>query len=118
MQIRPRAAGGRRPRLVARTHCSGEVALQLAPRRLRATGSAPLAIAPSRCNRCGACLMLGCPAISDVGGEAMVIEPAACVGCGLCAPLCRSRAIAGTAAAQFASTSAGATNVNPSASIP
>lgn len=54
----------------------------------------PLAIAPSRCNRCGACLRLGCGAISDVGGEALVIDPEACAGGGLCAPLCRARAIA------------------------
>lgn len=53
----------------------------------------PLAIAASRCNRCGACLSLGCPAISDVGGEAMVVDPAVCSGCGVCAPLCRGRAI-------------------------
>jgi TPP-dependent indolepyruvate ferredoxin oxidoreductase alpha subunit len=54
---------------------------------------APLAIHAARCNRCGACLGLGCPAISDVGAEAMVVDPAACTGCGLCAPLCRARAI-------------------------
>jgi Pyruvate/2-oxoacid:ferredoxin oxidoreductase delta subunit len=54
---------------------------------------APLAIAPSRCNRCGACLALGCPAISDPGGEAMAIDAGTCTGCGLCAPLCRGRAI-------------------------
>ncbi len=52
-----------------------------------------LAIAPARCNRCGACLSLGCPAIADPGGDAMVIDPAICTGCGRCAPLCRGRAI-------------------------
>jgi NAD-dependent dihydropyrimidine dehydrogenase PreA subunit len=57
-------------------------------------GAAPLAIAPSRCNRCGACLRLGCGAISDPGGEALVIDASACAGGGLCAPLCRGRAIA------------------------
>jgi NAD-dependent dihydropyrimidine dehydrogenase PreA subunit len=56
-------------------------------------GAPPLAIAPSRCNRCGACLRLGCGAISDVGGEALVIDPGLCAGGALCAPLCRARAI-------------------------
>jgi NAD-dependent dihydropyrimidine dehydrogenase PreA subunit len=60
-----------------------------------AHGAPPLAIAASRCNRCGACLRLGCGAISDVGGEALVIDPEACAGGGLCAPLCRARAIGG-----------------------
>jgi TPP-dependent indolepyruvate ferredoxin oxidoreductase alpha subunit len=59
-----------------------------------APGEAPFAIAPSRCNRCGACLRLGCEAISDVGGEALVIDAAACTGGGECASLCRGRAIA------------------------
>jgi Pyruvate/2-oxoacid:ferredoxin oxidoreductase delta subunit len=67
------------------------VALSACPRGTRA--SAPFAIAPSRCNRCGACLALGCPAISDPGAEAMAIDAATCTGCALCAPLCRGRAI-------------------------
>jgi TPP-dependent indolepyruvate ferredoxin oxidoreductase alpha subunit len=58
-----------------------------APRR------APLAVAEARCNRCGACLALGCPAIEDAGGEGLSIDPARCTGCGLCGPLCRARAI-------------------------
>ncbi len=72
---------------------SGATALvALAPCPRGAPRSAPFAIAPSRCNRCGACLALGCPAVSDPGGDAMVIA-AACTGCGRCAPLCRARAI-------------------------
>ncbi len=67
------------------------VALSACPRGTPA--SAPFAIAPSRCNRCGACLALGCPAISDPGGEAMAIDAATCTGCARCAPLCRGRAI-------------------------
>lgn len=59
---------------------------------------APFAIVPSRCNRCGSCLDLGCPAISDAGAEALLIEAAACVGCGVCAPLCRGRAISSLSA--------------------
>jgi TPP-dependent indolepyruvate ferredoxin oxidoreductase alpha subunit len=68
--------------------------LALAP-CVRGDRRAPaLAIDPSRCNRCGACIGLACPAISDPGGEALAIDPAVCSGCGLCAPLCRPRAIA------------------------
>ncbi len=61
--------------------------------RAGAGATSPCAIASSRCNRCGSCLDLGCPAISDVGDEALFIDPAACIGCGACAPLCRARAI-------------------------
>jgi indolepyruvate ferredoxin oxidoreductase alpha subunit len=53
----------------------------------------PLVIAEARCNRCRACLALGCPAIAYHGGEAMEIDPLACSGCALCAPRCRARAI-------------------------
>lgn len=69
------------------------VLVAVAPCVLGAPRAAPLAVQESRCNRCGACLGLGCPAISDQGGEAMVIDPAVCTGCGRCAPLCRGRAI-------------------------
>jgi Pyruvate/2-oxoacid:ferredoxin oxidoreductase delta subunit len=61
--------------------------------QLEVARAAPLAVAPARCNRCGACLSLGCPAIEDAGGEAMVIDPAVCTGCARCAPLCRGRAL-------------------------
>ncbi len=54
---------------------------------------APLAIEERRCNRCGSCLKLSCPAIEDLGGEALVIDQAVCTACGLCVPLCRARAI-------------------------
>jgi TPP-dependent indolepyruvate ferredoxin oxidoreductase alpha subunit len=54
---------------------------------------APLSIEERRCNRCGSCLKLACPAIADGGGEALVIDEATCTGCGLCVPLCRARAI-------------------------
>jgi ferredoxin len=71
----------------------GSVLVALSACARGAPASAPLAVAPSRCNRCGACLALGCPAISDPGGEAMVIDPATCTGCARCAPLCRGRAL-------------------------
>ena len=69
------------------------VLVAVAACQLEAPRAPPFAIEPARCNRCGACLSLGCPAIEDVGGDAMVIDPAVCVGCGRCAPLCRGRAI-------------------------
>lgn len=58
-----------------------------APRR------APLAVDPARCNRCGGCLSLACPALSD-GGDSALVDPEVCTGCGRCAPLCRSGALA------------------------
>ncbi len=53
----------------------------------------PSSIDAARCNRCGQCLGLGCVAISDPGGDALVIDGVVCVGCDRCAPLCRARAI-------------------------
>jgi indolepyruvate ferredoxin oxidoreductase alpha subunit len=58
-----------------------------------------VAISAARCNRCGACLRLACPAIADEGGEALVVDAGACTGCGDCAPVCRARAIADAAGA-------------------
>jgi len=55
----------------------------------------PCAVNSARCNRCGACLRLGCPAISD-GFDAMVIDAGTCAGCGLCVQVCRAGAIAPT----------------------
>jgi indolepyruvate ferredoxin oxidoreductase alpha subunit len=60
--------------------------------RLREDRRPPQRVDERRCNRCGACLRLGCPALSD-DGESMVISASACAGCGLCAQVCRSRAI-------------------------
>lgn len=75
------------------SHPGTTVLVAVATCQLEVPRAAPFAIAPSRCNRCGGCLSLGCPAIEDVGGEAMVIEPAVCVGCARCAPMCRGGAI-------------------------
>jgi TPP-dependent indolepyruvate ferredoxin oxidoreductase alpha subunit len=71
----------------------GAVLVALSPCVRGAPRARPLAVRPARCNRCGACLSLGCPAISDPAGEAMAVDPAVCTGCARCAPLCRGRAI-------------------------
>lgn len=80
------------PPILARPRLPADPARLLALRGARA--GPPVEIAPSRCNRCGACLRLGCEAISDVGGEALVVDAASCTGCGVCEPVCRGRAIA------------------------
>jgi TPP-dependent indolepyruvate ferredoxin oxidoreductase alpha subunit len=71
----------------------GTVLLALVPCVLGAGRALPFAVDPARCNRCGSCLTLACPAGSDGGGESMVVDATTCTGCELCAPLCRSRAI-------------------------
>lgn len=45
-----------------------------------------------RCVLCGACLKLGCPAITKRDGR-VVIDRAACNGCGLCVQVCPKNAI-------------------------
>ncbi len=77
----------------ALTHPGDTLFVAVTPCVLAAPRLPPLAVAEARCNRCGGCLTLGCPAIGDPGGEAMVIEAATCTGCGSCVPLCRARAI-------------------------
>jgi len=71
----------------------GTVLLALSPCVRGASRGAPLVVEARLCNRCGACLSLACPAISDDGEEAMGVDAAICTGCGRCAPLCRSRAL-------------------------
>jgi TPP-dependent indolepyruvate ferredoxin oxidoreductase alpha subunit len=71
----------------------GTVLLALVPCVQGAGRAPPFSVDPARCNRCGSCLTLACPAITDEGGESMVVETATCTGCGLCATLCRSRAL-------------------------
>jgi TPP-dependent indolepyruvate ferredoxin oxidoreductase alpha subunit len=71
----------------------GTVLLALVPCVQGAGRAFPFAVDPARCNRCGSCLTLACPAIADEGGESMVVDAATCTGCGLCAPLCRSGAL-------------------------
>jgi ferredoxin len=71
----------------------GTVLVSLSPCARNLPRAPPLLVEASLCNRCGACLSLACPAISDGGGESVGVDPAVCAGCGRCAPLCRSRAL-------------------------
>ena len=71
----------------------GTILLALSPCIRGAPRAAPLVVDAKLCNRCGACLSLACPAISDDGEEAMRVDAGICSGCGRCEPLCRSRAI-------------------------
>lgn len=45
-----------------------------------------------RCNKCGACLRYGCPAIeTDANGAALITD--LCTGCGVCADICPAGAV-------------------------
>ena len=46
-----------------------------------------------KCKKCGACLRIGCPAISKAADGTVVIDEAACNGCGLCMSYCKFGAI-------------------------
>jgi len=45
-----------------------------------------------KCIGCKACMKIGCPAISIVGGKAKV-DATLCVGCGVCEQLCKVGAL-------------------------
>ena len=53
---------------------------------------APLTVDESKCVGCKACMQIGCPAISIVGGKAKV-DATQCVGCGVCEQLCKLNAL-------------------------
>jgi indolepyruvate ferredoxin oxidoreductase alpha subunit len=59
-----------------------------------------LEINPERCNGCGLCFQIGCPAVlqsdeidSKSGRNLAVIDPLLCTGCEICAQVCARRAI-------------------------
>ncbi len=60
--------------------------------------SAQRVIDQSRCNQCGVCLSIGCPAVQAEDGR-VVIETALCVGktCTVCQQVCPRQAIGGPA---------------------
>jgi len=53
---------------------------------------APLTVDTDKCIGCKACMKIGCPAISIVGGKAKV-DNTLCVGCGVCSQLCKVGAL-------------------------
>ncbi len=53
---------------------------------------APLTVDADKCVGCKACMKIGCPSISIVGGKAKV-DATQCVGCGVCQQLCRFGAL-------------------------
>ncbi len=59
------------------------------------TRTSPRVINTEKCNQCGTCLRLGCPAIQSDNGQ-LFIDPALCAGdaCTLCEQLCPQQAIA------------------------
>ena len=61
--------------------------------RLNAKGYHPAQLVePEKCVGCKACMKLGCPAISVMGGKVQ-IDSTLCTGCGLCRQLCRKGAL-------------------------
>ena len=52
----------------------------------------PIEAKPEKCVGCKACMKLGCPAISVMGGKVQ-IDSTLCTGCGLCRQLCRKGAL-------------------------
>ena len=55
----------------------------------------PLHIVAEACNKCGACLRVGCPALIKAENKSVSIDPTACVGplCAVCAQVCPQDAI-------------------------
>jgi indolepyruvate ferredoxin oxidoreductase alpha subunit len=53
----------------------------------------PYAVVTEKCDACGECVRLGCPAISRDGEARAVIDAALCVGCRQCVQVCKYGAI-------------------------
>ena len=52
----------------------------------------PILVEEDKCAGCKACMRIGCPAVSIVGGKAK-IDATQCVGCGVCTQLCKTGAL-------------------------
>ena len=59
---------------------------------LERKGPNPLAINVERCNGCGLCQRLGCPALVK-DGDVMRIDEVLCTGCALCQQVCARKAV-------------------------
>ena len=46
----------------------------------------------AKCNQCGICLLVGCPAI-QTDGKQPIIDITSCTGCSVCEQICPKRAI-------------------------
>ena len=70
--------------IIVRGTCSA-----LVPKR-----SEPRAVDTAKCNQCGSCLLIGCPAIQSENGQ-VYIDTALCVGdtCTICQQICPRQAI-------------------------
>ncbi|MCX8007113.1 MAG: indolepyruvate ferredoxin oxidoreductase subunit alpha [Coriobacteriia bacterium] len=53
----------------------------------------PVAVDEEACTACGACIQLGCPAISRAESGIAQVDAMICVGCGQCVQVCRFGAI-------------------------
>ncbi|MBI4333410.1 MAG: indolepyruvate ferredoxin oxidoreductase subunit alpha [Chloroflexi bacterium] len=64
-------------------------------------GVNPRAVDDNKCDQCGVCILIGCPAIRTESGEAL-IEGSLCVGdpCGLCESICPKKAIGKVASSE------------------
>ena len=51
------------------------------------------AIDTTKCNQCGICLLVGCPAIQTTQGKQPVIDITSCTGCTVCQQICPKQAI-------------------------
>jgi indolepyruvate ferredoxin oxidoreductase alpha subunit len=50
------------------------------------------AVNTEKCNQCGICLLVGCPAIQTEGNQP-VIDSVMCTGCTICTQVCPKQAI-------------------------
>ena len=70
------------------------VVVAKAPCALLLTGErSPYAVDEALCTACGACIRLGCPAISLAEADKAVIDLSQCVGCTQCVAVCKFDAI-------------------------